>query len=51
MILGNYRTLMIGCTLAKIYDSIMEREIDNYTEAQGQQAIGWQGGFGDIIPL
>ena len=36
----NYRTLIIGHTLAKIYGSILERELNNYTEAHGQRAIG-----------
>ena len=36
----NYRTLMIGHTLAKIYGSLLERELSKYTEAQGLRAIG-----------
>ena len=40
----NHCTLMIGHTLAKIYGSVLERQLSTYTEADGLRAIG-QAGF------
>lgn len=41
---GNYHTLMIGHTLAKIYGLVLERELSTYTQAHGLGALG-QAGF------
>lgn len=44
MIPRHYRILMIGHNLAKIYGSVLEKQLNTYTEAQGQRALG-QAGF------
>ena len=44
MMLGNYRTIMIGHTLAKLYASILEQQLSTWAERASLQASG-QAGF------
>ena len=44
MIPGNYRTIMIGHTLAKLYASILEQQLSRWAEKSGKRATG-QAGF------
>ncbi|MCO5570021.1 hypothetical protein L7F22_023735 [Adiantum nelumboides] len=44
MVQGNYKTIMIGHYLAKIYGSILERELSVWAERNGHRARG-QAGF------
>ena len=41
---GNYRTIMIGHVLAKLYGAIMEAELNTYTETAGMR-VQEQAGF------
>ncbi|MCO5584754.1 hypothetical protein L7F22_038686 [Adiantum nelumboides] len=41
---GNYRTIMIGHTLAKLYGAVLEAELSSYAESEGLRAPG-QAGF------
>ena len=41
---GNYRTIMIGHVLAKLYGAILEAELSTYTEAAGMR-VQEQAGF------
>ncbi|MCO5586490.1 hypothetical protein L7F22_040430 [Adiantum nelumboides] len=38
--LGNYRTIMIGHTLAKLYGAVLEAELSSYAEREGLRAPG-----------
>ena len=40
MLPGNYRTIMVGHTLAKIYASIIEHELSRWAEREGIRASG-----------
>ena len=40
MIPGNYRTIMIGHTLAKLYASILEQQLSRWAEKAGKRATG-----------
>ena len=40
MIPGNYRTTMVGQTLAKLYASILEQQLSRWTEKTGRRALG-----------
>ena len=44
MIPGNYRTIMIGHTLAKLYASILEQQLSRWAEKSCKRAPG-QAGF------
>ena len=44
MIPGNYRTIMIGHTLAKLYASILEQQLSRWAKKSGKRAPG-QAGF------
>ena len=44
MIPGNYRTIMVGHTLAKLYASILEQQLSRWAEKTGRRALG-QAGF------
>ncbi|MCO5608057.1 hypothetical protein L7F22_062262 [Adiantum nelumboides] len=37
---GNYRTIMIGHTLAKLYGGVLEAELSSYAEREGLGALG-----------
>ena len=37
---GNYRTIMIGHTMAKIFGAVLEAELSSYTEMEGLRAPG-----------
>ena len=41
---GNYRTIMVGHTLARLYASILEQQLSNWAEGMGVRAKG-QAGF------
>ena len=41
---SNYRTIMIGHTLAKLYEAVLEEELSSYAEHEGLRAPG-QAGF------
>ena len=41
---GNYRTIMIGHTMAKLYGAVLEAELSSYGETEGLRAPG-QAGF------
>ena len=41
---GNYRTIMIGHTMAKLYGAILEVELSSSAEGEGMRAPG-QAGF------
>ncbi|MCO5564505.1 hypothetical protein L7F22_018166 [Adiantum nelumboides] len=41
---GNYRTIMIGHTLAKLYGAVLEAELSSYAESESLRAPG-QAGF------
>ena len=47
----NYRTSMIGHTLAKIYGSVLVKDLSTYTQSHELRALWWQVGFIDSIPL
>ena len=44
MIPGNYRTIMVGHTLARLYASILEQKLSGWAEEEGVRAKG-QAGF------
>ena len=44
MELGNYRTIMVGHTLARLYASIIEQQLSRWAEREGLRAAG-QAGF------
>ena len=44
MIPGNYRTIMVGHTLARLYASILEQRLSGWAEEEGVRAKG-QAGF------
>eukprot|EP00250_Pteridium_aquilinum_P022184 c25317_g3_i1 orf=401-733(+) len=41
---GNYRTIMIGHTLARLYESILEQQLSSWAEREGMRVVG-QAGF------
>ena len=40
MIPGNYRTIMIGHTVAKLYASVLEQQLSRWAEKSGKRAPG-----------
>ena len=43
MIPGNYRTIMVGHTLAKLYASILEQQLSRWAEKTRRRALGQVG--------
>ena len=43
MVPGNYRTIMVGHTLARLYASILEQQLNKWAENEGIRAAGQTG--------
>ncbi|KAH7440397.1 hypothetical protein KP509_04G105200 [Ceratopteris richardii] len=48
---GNYRTIMVGHTLARLYVSILEQHLSNWAEGEGMRAKGQAGFRRDLSTL